>query len=448
MHTKLALLSTISILSISIAFADQYAAPYSNNSGNSNQEYTGGNSGNNNQQYAGNNSGNNNQQYTGNNSGNTSGQSMGGTSNRQSNNSHSNTSNSHSDMSVLAKGILEDLENEYLLDNKRVIREILANKQKDIVTSQKTVKLALFLASNYGFYYPMHSILIDPNLKHKPSKHEVNKLLSQAANGRMGTAKYLLGIPVPNPNDANKTITVPTETPLPDQHGVNKAFSTAACGGHLSIMDILIQHQKLPAPSQDSVDDAFFMAAGGGHLDVLKWLFTPHNGLPNNKSLPLPSQAGAKRALTWAAQNGHVNIIEYLFLPHENISLPDQRQINHALVTAVQNGERKVVEFLMTQHAGVPLPDQPGMIQAFKIAALKGRILTMKSFLTPRAGIPLLDKASITKIYGEIQKEEEEGKDSSYKKEALEFISKYLQTSITASATVSPVAQPAPVAPA
>jgi hypothetical protein len=449
MHTKLVLLSTISIMSISTAFSSQYASSYSNNSGNNNQQYSGNNPGSTNQQYSGSNLGNNNQQYSGNNSG----ENMG--------NPHSGQSlYAHSSMSTATKEILEDLENEYYKGNKIVIREMLVNKQKDIVASEKAVKLALYLAANYGFYKPMNDILQDSNLKDKPGKHQVNKLLNQAASGRSGTTKYLLGIPVPNPQDATKMLTAPTWLPLPDQDGANKAFSTAACGGHLSIMDILIQHQKLPAPNQDSVDDAFFMAAGGGHIDVLKWLFTPHNGLPNNKSLPLPSQAGAKRALIWAAQEGHVNVIEFLFVQHENISLPDQQQINHALQTAAYNGERKVVEYLMTQHAGVPLPDQTGVLNAFKIAAIKGRIQLMKYLLTPRMGISVPDQVSIAKTYDAVQKAEE-GKDSPRRKETLEFLSKMVQPAQVAVPAAAPIAaaqataqpavitapaQPAPVA--
>jgi len=444
MHTKLVLLSTISIMSISTAFSSQYAPSYSNNSGNNNQQYSGNNSGNSYQQYSGSNSGSNNQQYSGSISGNNTG-----------NPNNAQPVHANSSMSPAIKEILENLENEYFKDNKMVIREILVKKQKDIVTSEKSIKLALFLAANYGFYKPMNNILQDPNLKHKPGKHAVNKLLNQTANGRVGTTKYILGLPVPDLEVANKTLTAPAWLPLPDQQGVNKAFSTAACGGHLSIMDILIQHQKLPAPDQDSVDDAFFMAAGGGHIDVLKWLFIPRNGLPNNKSVPLPSQAGAKRALMWAAQEGHVNVIEFLCAPHENISLPDQQQINQALQIAVSHREPKVVEYLMTQHAGIPLPDQNGVLDAFKTAAIKGRVQLMKYLLTPRMGISVPDQANIARIYDTVQKMEE-GKDSPRRKEALEFLSKIVQPAVAQPAAALPAvpaqatpivaAQPAPIA--
>jgi hypothetical protein len=432
MHKKLSLLSTISVISMSIAYASQYGSSYSNN----NQQYAGNNQQNsaNSQQYSANSS----QQYAGSNQPN-SGSNFG-----------QNTINSinpaHPSMSVAVKNVLENLENEYFKDNKIAIREILVKQQTNIITSEKSIKLGLFLAANYGFYKPMNNILQDPNLAYKPSKHDVNKLINQTARGRSGTTKYLLGLPVPDPQDATKVITAPAWMPLPGQYGVNKAFSTAASGGHLSIMDILIQHQKLPAPDQDSVDDAFFMAAGGGHIDVLKWLFTPHNGLPNNKSLPLPSQAGVNRALIWAAQEGHVNIIEFLFAQHENISLPDQQQINHALLSAAHHGERKVVEYLMTQHAGVPLPDQLGIINALKFAAIKGRIHLIGYLLEPRMGIALPDQASLAKIYDEVQKTEE-GKDTQKRKEVLDFLSKKIQVKAAAPLVAAPITAPPVAAP-
>ncbi|MDP5012719.1 MAG: ankyrin repeat domain-containing protein, partial [Alphaproteobacteria bacterium] len=431
MHTKLALLSTISIMSISTAFSSQYESSYSNNSNNNNQQYTSNKSEIN--------SINNNQKYSGENPSPNTNPSQ----NTQSVNTQS--VNAHSPASPVTKEILQDLENEYYKGNKAKIREIIISKQKEIVASERAIKHALFLAATYGFYMPMNNIFQDPNLKYKPGEHAVNKLLSQTANGRVGATKYLLGLPVPGPQEANKTLTAPTWLPLPNQDGVNKAFSTAARGGYLSIMDILIQHQKLPAPNQDSVDDAFFMAAGGGHIDVLKWLFTPHNGLPNNKSLPLPSQAGAKRALIWAAQEGHTKVVEFLFSPHENISLPDQQQINHALQTAASHGKRKVVEYIMTQHAGVPLPDQTGVLNAFKTAATEGHIHLMEYLLTPRMGVSLPDQASIAKIYDAVQNTEE-SKKSPRRKETLEFLRKRVRPP-QAISTVTTTATPAAAAP-
>ncbi len=381
MIKKLTLLTTISTVSMGFAlnaFADQYASSYSSNTtlNTSNTSQSSGNS------FA---------------------QSQNINTTQQTNNSKPN---------IASHEVRKELEIEFLRDNKKSIRAILVTKIDDIVSSEKTTKLALFLAAQYGFYNPMDKILTHPNLKNKPNQEDINMMVDAAAINHINTMKYLLA--------------GPAGILLPDHRGVHKAFATAGCGGYISIMDLLIQQKYLTTPNQESVNEAFFLAAGGGHLDTLTWLLTPHNNLPNGTSLPLPTGEATNRALIWAAENGHRHIVEFLCVQHENISLPDQNNINQALQAAAYHARFEVVEYILTQHAGIPLPDQNAMILAVINAAVKGHIHLINNLLKQRVGVPSLDQTNMTKIYEEVQKAEED-KDSPKRKIVLEFLRKQIQ---------------------
>ena len=68
--------------------------------------------------------------------------------------------------------------------------------------------------------------------------------------------------------------------------------------------------------------------------------------------------------------------------------------------------------------------------------------------MEPRMGIALPDQASLTKIYDEVQKIEDD-KNSSKRKEVLEFLGKRIQPAVAVPVAVpvasAPVVAPAPV---
>ena len=123
----------------------------------------------------------------------------------------------------------------------------------------------------------------------------------------------------------------------PTQDNLQTLIEAAARRGHAELVEICLGSQNM---SQMELDSALGAAASGGHLTVLERLLQEKVDI---------TDAGA---LQLAAENGHLSIVERLIQEKVKVNVADSNG-NTALYLAVKNGYLAIVENLLKEGADV-----------------------------------------------------------------------------------------------
>lgn len=180
----------------------------------------------------------------------------------------------------------------------------------------------------------------------------------------------------------------------------HRAIAAAAAGGHLDVMNKLLQtasnQSNLPESSitlalQSAVDAGNMVtmlpllqasaastkidirkAAAKGHLDVLTYVLRSGASAETKKLIPKEDENNEGTALQWAAKEGHLAVVDLLLARGSNVNAPAGRILRGTAVQlAFAGGHIAVTERLKDAGADVNAPPQADANTALQAAALE-----------------------------------------------------------------------------
>ena len=166
---------------------------------------------------------------------------------------------------------------------------------------------------------------------------------------------------------------------------------SAASGGFIDIMDLLIAHYKNVNARSANQLTAMHMASTGGHVSAMEWLFAK-----GAEILPRDKEDGTP--MHYAAAGGYVSAMEWLFSKGAEVS-PRDKEGQTPMHYAAAGGHVSAMEWLFGKGAEI-LPRDKGDGTPMHNAADGGHVSAMEWLFSKGSEVSPCDKHGRTPMYG------------------------------------------------